>query len=325
MANNVQQDVMDYSGRGNMDFSGQSSTFAKPVAAPGVAQMNMASLAPNSRPAPVTAVNAAGVAAPEKKKKDQADAGPDAATESFDFDSLFDGESLTEEFKEKVRVVFEAAVNYRVAQIAEQLSAQANAALEEQVKEVTESLSEKLDDYLNYVIEEWMGENKLALEEGIRMDIAESFLSGLKELFETHYVNVPEGKTNVLESLHTTNEQLEKELNEKMEENMTLRKTLLEQQAGLIFVQATDGLTDVQIEKLASLSEGLQWESLEQYAEKLSILKDSYFRQGIPAAPMSEAAMSLQESTDPRINNGSDNTMNVYLSAIARQAKKKSN
>lgn len=323
MANNVQQDVMDYSGRGDADFSGQGSMFAKPIADPGVAQMNMASLAPNSRPAPVTAINAMGVTPQKKKKKDEAAQGPDAATESFDFDSLFDGESLSEEFKEKVKVVFEAAVNYKVAQIAEQLSTQANAALEEQVKQVAESLSEKLDDYLGYVIEEWMGENKLALEEGIRMDIAESFLSGLKELFETHYVNVPEGKTNVLESLHTNNEQLEKELNERIEENMGLRKALIEQQAGLIFVQATDGLTDIQIEKLASLSEGLQWETLEQYAEKLNILKESYFRPGTAPAQMSEAAISLQESTDPRINNGSDNTMNVYLSAIARQSKKK--
>lgn len=328
MDNNAQgQDVMDYSGRGNMDFSGKSSMFAKPIADPSTAQMNMTSLAPGSRPVPQTSIFGAGgmpEEAPEKKKKKEAaTAATTTAAESFDFDSLFDGENLSEEFKLKVKTIFEAAVNFRVTQIAEELSAQANAALEEQVQAISESLSGKLDDYLNYVIEEWMGENKLALEEGIRMDIAESFLSGLKELFESHYVNVPEGKTNVLESLHTTGQELEKELNEKIEENMNLRKALLEQQAGVLFLQATDGLTDVEIEKLASLSEGLQWDSLEQYAEKLSILKENYFRPVASGfAPMSETAVALQESTDPRIHNGSD-TMNVYLSAISRQAKKK--
>jgi hypothetical protein len=326
MDNIAQQDVVDYSGRGDSDFSGKGSMFAKPVAAPGVAQMNMASLAPNSRPAPTATINVAGVGmAPAKKKKEEetpeeGKAGKSAyASEGFDFDGLFDGEDLTEEFKEKIKVVFEAAVNERVNAVAAALTEQANVSLTEQVQEISEGLSQKLDDYLNYVIEEWMTENKLALEEGIRMDIAESFLSGLKELFESHYVSVPEGKVDVLESVNSTNENLEKELNERIEENIALRKALLEHQCGIAFLEATDGLTDVQIEKLSSLAEGLQYDNVDQYVEKLNILKESYFRT-VPSVAR-ETVESLEETTDKRITQSND-SMGVYMSAIARQAKK---
>ena len=308
------------------DGSGRGNVVPQPVANPGIAAANMASLAPNSRPAPVAAVNA-GVAAKAKKaakeeEQEVAGGGAAYASEGFDFDQIFDGENITEEFKEKIKVIFEAAVNERVVAIANELTEQANASLEEQVQAISETLSEKLDDYLSYVIEEWMTDNKLALEEGIRMDIAESFLSGLKELFESHYVSVPEGKVDVLESLNTNNETLEKELNEKIEENISLRNALLEHQCGIAFLEATDGLTDVQIEKLSSLAEGLQYDSVEQYVEKLNILKESYFR---PAAVSSsrETVGSLEETTDKRITQSND-TMGVYLSAISRQAKKSS-
>lgn len=316
---NPQGDAMTYT----KDAFGKGVVVAQPVAQPGVAAANMATLAPGSRPAPMTAVGAAKVGKAPMKKEEEAEetkaGAPAYASEGFDFDQIFDGENITEEFKDKIKVVFEAAVNERVNVIAAALTEQANAALAEQVQVVSEGLSQKLDDYLNYVIEEWMTENKLALEEGIRMDIAESFLSGLKELFESHYVSVPEGKTDVLENLHTSNETLEKELNEKIEENIALRGALLEQQCGIAFLEATDGLTDVQIEKLASLAEGLQYDSLDQYVEKLSILKESYFRP--VAASSRETVESLEETTDKRITQSND-TMGVYLSAISRQAKK---
>lgn len=323
---NTGQDVQDYSGRGDSDFSGKGSMFAKAVAAPGVAQMNQASLAPNPNAVPTPTINANVVAAiMDKKKKEQAGgAAPSTAayaSEGFDFDEIFNGEGLTEEFKDKIKVVFEAAVNERVNAISEALVEEANSTLEEEVQTIAEGLSQKLDDYLNYVIEEWMGENKLALEEGIRMDIAESFLGGLKELFETHYVNVPEGKMDVLENLNVSNEELEKELNEKIEENILLQKVLFEQQCGIVFLEATDGLTDVQIEKLASLAEGLQCENVEQYAEKLAILKESYFKPVLHN--VRETVESLEETTDKRILQPND-TMGVYLSAISRQAKKSS-
>lgn len=318
---NTAQDVQDYSGRGDSDFSGKGSMFIKPIAAPGVAQMNMASLAPNSRPAPQVTINAAtpaqeeeGEEAPQNRQGSMA-----YEAESFDFDQMFDGEGLTEEFKEKIKVVFEAAVNQRVNAIAASLTEQANAVVAEQVQQISEGLSQKLDDYLNYVIEEWMTDNKLALEEGIRMDVAESFLNGLKELFESHYVAVPEGRVDVLENLVATKESLEQEINEKVEENIALRNALMEHQCGIAFLEATDGLTDVQIEKLASLAEGLQYENVEQYSDKLNILKESYFRSTTSQAR--ENVQALEESTDPRITQTND-SMGMYLSAIQRQAKK---
>jgi len=308
------------------DFSGKGNVIAAPVATPATAAANMTSLVPNSRPAPTVTINAETINAlvAKKKKEEQAQGIAPAisayASEGFDFDEIFNGENLTENFKQKMKVIFEAAVKERVNAITEALVVQANAALEEQVQTVTEALSEKLDDYLNYVIEEWMDDNKLALEEGIRMDIAESFLSGLKELFETHYVNVPENKLDMLENLNASNEELEKELNEKVEENIALKKELVEHQCSMIFLEATDGLTDIQIEKLASLAEGLQYESVEQYAEKLSILKESYFR---PNQTTRETVDSLEESTNKRIPQSTD-TMGAYLSTISRQAKKSS-
>lgn len=317
---NTAQDVQDYSGRGDSDFSGKGSMFAKPTAAPNAADFNRSSLAPISRPAPQVAIGAAAPAPEEEGEEVKGRPGaPAYASESFDFDEIFDGEGLTEEFKEKIKVVFEAAVNERVNAIAASLTEQANAAVTEQVQTISEGLSQKLDDYLNYVIEEWMTENQLALEEGIRMDVAESFLNGLKELFESHYVAVPEGRVDVLENLVATKESLEQEINEKVEENIALRKALVEHQCGIAFLEATDGLTDIQIEKLASLAEGLQYDSVEQYTDKLSILKESYFR---PAASQArETAEALEESTDKRITNTND-SMGMYLSAIQRQAKK---
>lgn len=311
------------------DGSGRGNVIAAPVAVPAQAGANMASLAPNSRPAPVVSINAQTINTLIDKKKKEAQQAPAAdpvmtayASEGFDFDQIFDGENITEEFKEKIKVIFEAAVQEKVNLVAEAILEEANKSLTEQVQTVTEALSEKLDDYLNYVVEEWMDENKLALEEGIRMDIAESFLGGLKELFETHYVNVPEGKLDVLENLNTSNEELEKELNERIEENIALQKALMEHQCAMVFLEATDGLTDVQIEKLASLAEGLQYESIEQYAEKLSILKESYFRTN-NTSNVKEMVESLEETTNQRISQPND-TMGIYLSAISRQAKKTS-
>lgn len=309
------------------DGTGRGNIVAQPVADPRIAMFNQQSLAPASRlpenpkkknqqgraSAPAVAPTVDG-AAPAMG------GGPSYASEGFDFDAIFDGEDLTEEFKEKMKTVFEAAVNERVNIIAQAMNERAEAALNSQVEQISEGLSQKLDDYLNYVIEEWMTENKLALEEGIRMDIAESFLSGLKELFESHYVSVPEGRADILENLVSSKEALENEINEKVEENIVLRKQLVEQQCGIAFLEATDGLTDVQIEKLASLAEGLQFDSVEQYSEKLNILKESYFR---PAVSQSrEVVQTLQESTDSRIPQPQNDTMGLYLNAITKQAKK---
>ena len=289
-----------------------------------LAPANIQSLAPNSRPAPIQAVNA-----PKKKGEEgmeqQSGGGSKStayASESFDFDTIFDGENLSEEFKEKMKVVFEAAVNQKVNQISEQLTQEANTILEQEIQNVTGQLTEKLDDYLNYVIEEWMTENKLTLEEGIKVDIAESFLTGLKELFESHYIDIPEGKTELLDEIQERADALESELNNKINESIDLKKQLLEYQANMAFLESTGGLTDVQIEKLASLAEGLEYETVDQYADKLNILKETYIKQ-LPQTSSRMLAESFEETTDKTIHAPSNDTMSVYMSAIQRQAKRK--
>jgi hypothetical protein len=178
---------------------GDAYTYTKDITGKGIVMpaviggnpaANMQSLSPNSRQAPAQAVNAAKSKGKENMEQESAKTSSSAAyaSESFDFDAIFDGETISEEFKERIKVVFEAAVNEKVANISEQLTQEANTILEKEIESVSSQLTEKLDDYLNYVIEEWMQENKLSLEEGIKVDIAESFLTGLKELFETHYI-----------------------------------------------------------------------------------------------------------------------------------------
>lgn len=310
---------------GTRDALGRGVQVPGAVAQDNVAMYNQKSLSPMFKnvqnvaiggSAPMAAQGEEEETPSDKKKKTNTAA---YESESFDFDSMFDGQNLSEEFKERMKVVFEAAVNEKVNTIAEGLVAQANTMLEQQVQEISEGLSQKLDDYLNYVVEEWMSENKLALEEGIKMDIAESFLNGLKELFESHYVSVPEGRVDVLENLVASKEELEQEINERVEENIKLQKALLEHQCGIAFLESTHGLTDVQIEKLASLSQGLQYENVEQYVDKLNILKETYFR---PVAQNTRQAVeSLEESTDKRISQTND-SMGMYLTAIQRQSKK---
>jgi Mg/Co/Ni transporter MgtE len=283
---------------------------------------NMQSLSPNSRPAPTQQVNA-----PKKKEGQMAQQPASAPTtaayesESFDFDAIFDGENLSEQFKEKMKIVFEAAVNEKVTQITEALTTEANSILEEEIQKVTSQLTEKLDDYLNYVIEEWMDENKLTLEEGIKVDVAESFLTGLKELFETHYVQIPEGKNDLLDSLQERTDELEAQLNEKINESIELNKQLLEYQCNMTFLESTDGLTDTQIEKLASLTEGLEYNSVEQYTEKLNVLKETYVKQ-MSSNRIKPLFESFEETTDKTIAAPASDSMSVYMSALNRQAKK---
>lgn len=284
---------------------------------------NMQSLAPNSRPAPVQGVNA-----PKKKGEQgmnqQSGGGtnsPAYASESFDFDSIFDGENLSEEFKEKIKVVFEAAVNQKVAALGEQLTKEANTILEQEIQNLTSQLTEKLDDYLNYVIEEWMDENKLSLEEGIKVDIAESFLTGLKDLFETHYIEMPEGKSDVFDKLQERSEELESELNKSINENIELKKNLLEYQCGIAFLENTSDLTDTQIEKLSSLTEGLEFSTVDQYVDKLNILKETYMKPNTNSRTR-ELVESFEQTTDKTIAAPSTDPMSIYISAIQRQTKK---
>jgi hypothetical protein len=229
--------------------------------------------------------------------------------------ALFNGESLTEDFMNKAKTIFEAAVNERVTVLREQVLAEAAAVVQEEVETAVNELAERLDDYLGYVVEEWMEENQLAVENGIRTEIAENFMSGLKELFETHYIEVPQEKYDVVDGLFAENEELEASLNEQIQNNIEMQKELLAYQAGQVFAQVADGLTDVEVEKFASLAEGVDFDSLEQYQEKLNVLKESYFT----SAPT--VTNLVEETTNKQIPQETGSSMGAYLSTLDRLAK----
>jgi hypothetical protein len=229
--------------------------------------------------------------------------------------ALFNGETLTEDFMNKAKTIFEAAVNERVNVLREQVLAEAAAVVQEEVETAVNELAERLDDYLGYVVEEWMEENQLAVENGIRTEIAENFMSGLKELFETHYIEVPQEKYDVVDGLFAENEELESSLNEQIQNNIEMQKELLAYQAGQVFAQVAGDLTDVEIEKFASLAEGVDFDSLEQYQEKLNVLKESYFN----SAPT--VTNLVEETTNKQIPQDVGSGMGAYLSTLDRLAK----
>jgi hypothetical protein len=194
-----------------------------------------------------------------------------------DVNALLGGEELSEEFREKAKTIFEAALTAKVGEIKEALEAQYEEKLVEEVETIKEALAERVDSYLEYVADEWFTENELAIEQGLKTEMTESFLSGMKELFEAHYVSIPEDKYDVLESMVEKLDDMETKLNEQIEKNIHLNQRLSESVADGIFDEISEGLAATQKEKLASLAESVEFESEEEYREKLEILKESYF------------------------------------------------
>ena len=213
-----------------------------------------------------------------------------------DVNALLGGEELSEEFKEKARVIFEAALTSKIKEIQETLEVQYAERLEEERQSLKGQLTERVDAYLEYVCEEWMTENELAIEHGLKTEMTESFLSGMKGLFEEHYVTIPEEKYDVLESMVEKLDDMETKLNEQIEKNIGLNKRLAESTADTVLSVVSEGLAETQKEKLASLAESVEFESEDEYREKLETLKESYFSKA-PTAK-SEAPQTISESVD---------------------------
>ena len=213
-----------------------------------------------------------------------------------DVKALVEGEELSEEFKEKAKTILEAAVKGKVVQIKEVLDAEYDKRLIEEVEEIKGALNERVDSYLEYVADEWFTENQLAVESGLKEELTESFMTGLKGLFEEHYVTIPEEKYDVLESMVEKLDDMETKLNEQIEKNVSLNKRLGESQAGGIFDQVSEGLADTQKEKLASLSESVEFESESEYREKLVTLRESYFPGKV--APTTAKTETLSEGME---------------------------
>ena len=236
-----------------------------------------------------------------------------------DVAALVEGENLSEEFKEKAKTILEAAVKGKVVQIKEVLQTEYDAKLLEEVETIKGALNERVDSYLEYVADEWFTENQLAVENGLKEELTESFMTGLKSLFEEHYVSIPEEKYDVLESMVEKLDDMESKLNEQIEKNVSLTKRLAESTAEEIFNTVSEGLAATQKEKLASLSESVEFESDTEYREKLETLKESYF----PTNGKSPRAKSenLSEGVDNAAPADISNSMAGYLNTLRGLAK----
>ena len=236
-----------------------------------------------------------------------------------DVNALLGGEELSEEFKEKAKTIFEAAINAKVAEIKEGLEAQYQEKLSEEIEAAKESLAERVDSYLEYVADEWFEENALAVEAGLKTEMTESFLEGMKGLFEEHYVTIPEDKYDVLESMVEKLDDMETKLNEQIEKNISLNGRLSEATADGILDQVSEGLAQTQKEKLASLSESVEFESEDQYREKLETLKESYFT----SKKESSAAKTetLSEGVDHSGSESHSDSMAAYLRTLGSFSK----
>ena len=234
-----------------------------------------------------------------------------------DVNALLGGEELSEEFREKAKIIFEAALRSKVEEIKESLEERYEARLAEELEGMKGALTERVDSYLEYVSAEWLEENQLAVESGLKSEMTESFLSGMRGLFEEHYVNIPEEKYDVVHNMVEKLDEMETKLNEQIEKNINLNKRLAESVADGILDQVSEGLAQTQKEKLASLSESVEFESEEEYREKLEMIKESYF----PAnAPKSQKTETLSEGVDstPAPTTGS---MEAYLRTLGSFAK----
>ena len=236
-----------------------------------------------------------------------------------DINALIAGEELSEEFQEKARTIFETAIKTKVSEIKESLQEAYEAALVEEINTIKEGLTERLDAYLEYVADEWIQENALAVEHGLKTEMTESFLAGMKSLFEDHYVTIPEDRYDVIESMVDKLDEMEEKLNEQIQRNVALNRRLAESVADVIFADVAEGLALSQKDKLASLAENVEFDSEENYREKLVTLRESYFPSNAGTQRNNSETISegIESSHQPV-----SGLMETYLQTLNRVSKK---
>ena len=253
---------------------------------------------------------------PSKSEEDDEDMEEEYDIES-DVNALVGGEDLSEEFREKAKTIFEAALKSKVNEIKEALEIQYTERLNEEIEEIKEEFQDRVDSYLEYVSEEWVEENQLAIEHGLKTEMTESFLQGMRGLFEAHYVSIPEDKYDVLNSMVNKLDEMETKLNEQIERNISLNKRLAESVADGIVSDVSEGLTITQKEKLASLAENVEFEGESDFREKVETPKESYFPR-----------VSNQNRSSDNLNEGVEShpeytgSMATYLNALSAVVKK---
>ena len=227
---------------------------------------------------------------------------------------------LSEEFKEKAATIFETAVKTRIQEQVKVLESQYEEKLSKETETVKEAMVEKVDSYLNYVVEEWMKENELAVERGIRTEIAEDFITGLKSLFKEHYIDVPEEKYNVLEDLTNQSKDLEAKLNEQIEKNVNLSKEVSEFHKKQAILEVTADLAETEKEKFVSMAENVEYDSAEKFREKLETIKESYFPKNKIEEAASKDEVDSVAANEPAVEASSD-AMAAYTAAITKNLK----
>jgi hypothetical protein len=240
---------------------------------------------------------------------------------SDDVNALLEGENLSEEFKQKATTIFEAAVMSRIEVIAEEVEKQLVEQFESAVEEIKEELAGKVDEYLNYMVNEWMEQNELAIDNGLRSEIAEDFIGGLRNLFIEHYIDIPEDKVDVVSELAEKVAELEDALNEQINISVNLTSELSEQRKVEAVYESCDGLTQTQVEKLKSLAEGVEFTTKDEFATKLETLKSSYFREDYRIADdsaLDDEVLIEEEKKTPR---SSDASIDQYVAGISKSLK----
>ena len=309
------------------DALGRGVQVAQPVAAPNQAQGNMQSMRPqgglnqglvNASPSFLGGPNGAVAQGGQEEQEEQ--------TENY-MQALFNGETLSEAFREKAKTIFAAALNEKVSTM-EQAIFQANLEVlqEEVTKGVEEGIAaglsyitESVDSYLTEVGREWLVENKLEVESGFRTEIAENFMNGLKDLFENSFMEVPEEKRDIVDDLFNANNQIEASLNSVIEENVHLKSALGAQLCAEQFTQIAEGLTQTDVERLANLSRGIEFNSVQEFGQKVQILKESYFGKG--STINTPSSRFDTETPSNQSNTTASPLMESYVNAISRQLK----
>jgi hypothetical protein len=234
-----------------------------------------------------------------------------------DVNALFgDDQTISEDFKSKAATIFEARVFDRVAQIQEEIEAEYASVLEEAVEQIKTDLTEKVDDYLNYVVEQWMEENQIAIESGLRSEITEDFIAGLRNLFAENYINVPEESVDLVEELAAKVEELETKLNEEIETNIVYKKALTEAIKEQLTVEVCEGLTATQVEKIKSLAESVDFSTEEEFVEKLETLRENYFPSGIQKASVSQLHEQFEDTEEKKA------ILDPFISAVSQAISK---
>ena len=293
----VEEDEEDATGKGSEDAEGKGVKFARPVKTKGNAKKSLKDKQ-NNRGAKLEHLNA-----------------------------LFSGENLTDSFKRKAEAVFEAAVNARIEEIQSELVRQSRDVFVEEIHTAKNQMTNKLDEYMNYVVSEWMSENELAIDHGIRNEVTESFMSGLRELFENHYIEVPQSKVDLIDALTYKVEKLTGKLNQSIHENVSLSNAKSESNCDAIFEAACHGLADTEIEKFRSLARGVEYNSESEFSGKLATIKESYFNSS--ARGVTTLLNESFEETLPSIGGSyvDDMTprMNAYFNSVGRHMQSEEN